>query len=316
MPNKDQNTIPGSDFFKSLGTLEALAKGGQSTEEGVDKSQLFHTSSNSEKDSWEGGSTEKYGDNWKDNIGEDGTDYKAVRKAISEKVMKGEALTPQELSLLKADLEASLPQQHSMSYMNKSSDNDVDDEKPSPDEKDKACVSKSFNESLDSNDTIHKAFEVSDFLQEFAKSFGSSLDLVENRTAAMVEHAANSILQQLGNYMDERFNEQGNFNKSLAEAVVNIGHGLAGAMGYQNELANMPAGPPKSQMVKSVTPIEKGFAGPQGGELTKSQKLDIMCEMVKSQKLNPLEVTKYETTGLLRPDLEAQILKLAQAGNN
>lgn len=314
MPNKDQNTIPGSDFFKSLGKLEALAKGGQE----VSKSQLFHTSSNSEQSSWTGGETEKYGDSWTDGIGKDGTDYTAARKAISEKVMKGEPLSPDELSILKSDLENAMPEQHNMKYINKSDNDDEDEkkEKPAAEERDKACVSKSFNTELESNETIHKAFEVSDFLQEFAKSFSNGLGQLEDRTAMLIAHATDSMLKQVGDYMDSRFAEQGEFNKSLAEAVVNIGHGIAGAIGYQNELANMPAGPPKSVLAKSVTPIEKSFAGFEGQEISKSQKLDVLCDLVKSQKLNPLEVTKYETTGMLRPELDAEVVRIIRSGGN
>ena len=59
--------------------------------------------------------------------------------------------------------------------------------------------------------------------------------------------------------------------------------------------------------------VNKSFAGPGGldygdGALAKSQVVNAMAEMVKSQKLNPLDVIKFESTGELSPQTQAAIV--------
>jgi len=302
---KDQNTIPGNDFFKSLGKLEALAKGNQEPED-VNKSQLFHTKANSEQNSWAGGDTTKFGNNWDDNIGSDGTDYKPSRKSIAEKVMKGEALSPEEVSLLKSDAEKGLEK-----------GND-DSDKPAKEEKEKACdMAKSFSNTVAENQTLTEALEMSDFLQEFAKAFGTGLGELETRTADMIEKGFNAIIEHVNEAIEAKFAEQGEFNKSLAEAVVNIGHGVAGSISQAEEAANQPAAAPKSQLVSvpgGQQVMNKSFAGPAGAEISKAQKLDMLTDMVTKGQLSSTEVIKYETTGQLRPDLDAQVVRLIQSG--
>lgn len=313
----EQQKIPRDEFFKALGELESQAGISRESKEDLEKSQLFHTGKSSEKTSWAGGEGEKYGDNWKDNIGEDGTDYHPARKAIAQKVLKGQPLAPEDLSILSGDLnmaiEKSEEAEHQMGYVSKASEEDKD--KPATEEKDKAaCMSKSFEENVQGNETLQNALELSDFLREFSGVFSKSLGRLEQRTAEMVSDAANSILKQVGSYMDERFGAQSKFNKSLAEAVVNIGHGVAGTLDHQNELGNQPVGPPRAQL-GGARPIEKSFQGGGDNGLSKAQKLDIMCDLVQKGQLNPLEVTRFETTNFLRPEIDTMINKAIQSGN-
>jgi len=310
---KDQKKIPGSEFFKSLGKLESMANDQTKEEkEQMKKSQLFHTPSNSEQDGWGNGDTEKYSDKWDDNIKEDGTDYGAVRKSIADKVLKGIALTPEEVAILKSDVEkaAGKPVPPMRFSMEKAKDED-DEDKPSKEEKEHLSA-KSIEKSIKENDVIQNGLEVSEFLQEFVKSFTDALDKLEDRTTKAIEEAANGILGQVGEYLDVRFSEQSEFNKSLADAVVNIGHGVAGAIDQQSELFNMPAHAPKS--VQSA-PINKSLDYSNDAML-KSMKLDILCDLVEKGKLNPVEVTKFEVTGQIRPDLDAQITKYIESNNN
>jgi len=310
---KDQ-TIPGSDFFKSLGNLEALAKGTQASED-VSKSQLFHTKGNSERQAWAGGDTNKIGNNWDDSIGSDGTDYKAARKSIADKIIKGEALSPGEVNILKGDAE-----RHALN-VNKSQE---DKDKPDPSEKDKACgMAKSFSDTVEGNQTLNEAMEMSDFLQEFAKAFGTGLGELEARTADMIEKGFNAIIGHVNEAIEAKFSEQGEFNKSLAEAVVNIGHGVAGSIQQVEQVANQPASAPKSQMVAlpggyqaGVQTMNKSFGGPAGENITKAQKLDVMSDLVQKGQLSATEVIKFETTGQMRPDLDTQVTRLIQSGGN
>lgn len=310
MSQKDQATIRGADFFKSIGKLEALAKG--KAEENMEKSQLFHTGKNSEKTSWAGGDVQKYGDKWDDNIGKDGTDYQAARKSIAEKVMKGEALSDQELSILKGDLE------NAAGTVSKSAEEEKDmpgkEEKEGAESKEKSMnVQKSFEGNVENNETLQKGMEVSSFLSEFAKAFGSSLGDMSAFTSELIESATSQILEQVNGQLEERFAEQSQFNKSLAEALTGIANGIGGVIEQQGELASMPARAPKSQFVPAnVKPLEKSFGGSAGADISKSMKLDLMCDMVQKGQLSPIEVTKFESTGQIRPDLDQKLIQMAQ----
>lgn len=325
--------IPGSDFFKSLGRLEALARGNQPQEE-VSKAQLFHTPSDSERTSWPGGEKSEIGNKWDDSIGSDGTDYHPARKSIAEKALKGLPLTPDEIAILKGDIENSVAKGQFPFQKDDDKKEDEDDEKK---EKKEHCAKaappqmafkahdseepakeekteKSFSSAIRSNETIQKGIELSGFLAELVKSFGTGLQGIESRTTNLVEQSTNAILQQIGSYLDARFSEQGEFNKSLADAIVNIGHGLAGNLEQVHQIAQAPAGAPKSQLRAipgGVQPVEKSFAGGQGEKLSKAQALDIMVDLVEKGQLNSLEVCKFETTGQMRPEVEAIIMQNA-----
>lgn len=318
--------IPGEDFFKSLGKLEALAKGTseQPNEEDMKKSQLFHTGSNSERQAWAGGDVEKYGAKWDDSIGKDGTDYHPARKAIAEKALKGLPMTPDEIAILKGDIEHSMekaaPEAHTMGMdLEKAKKGEDEEEAKEGKESSVKSIEKSFEAIINESPDLQPALEMSEFLQEFAKAFGAGLGQVEARTSEMMTKSADGMLKQLGDYMDERFAEQHEFNKSLAEAVVNIGHGVAGSIEQTAEIAEQPAGAPKSHLTAiqgGVQPLEKSFAGPQGEEISKSQKLGVMCDMVEKGQLSSVEVCKFESTGQIRPDLDAQLINHIQSGGS
>lgn len=77
-----------SEFEKSLNRLQNLTKG----------TQLFHTASDSNPSSWQGGAQEDLDEHGGDvHIEDNGTDYNGVRKSLAEKVKKSQALTPAEV---------------------------------------------------------------------------------------------------------------------------------------------------------------------------------------------------------------------------
>jgi len=297
----DEATIPGSEFFKSLGKLEALAKG----EEDMEKAQLFHTRSSSEQTSWPGGAKHGIGNDWDDSIGTDGTDYKPARKAIAEKVLKGEPLSPDEVALLKSDVADSVA---------KGEGQEVEDGggKGAPGKEGQEACKSLYDES----ETLQKAIEMSPFLAEFAKAFDQRMAMMEARTDEQIVKAANQMLENMGEYLESRFAHQGEFNKSLAEVVAGIGHGLSANIQQTAEMAQAPASAPKSAFRTidgGAKPIEKSFGGPQGESLTKSQVLGAMSDMVEKGNLNPLEVVKYESTNQIRPDLLTHITQTLTA---
>lgn len=77
-----------SSFQKSLNNLNRMAK-----------SQLFHTPNDSEPGTWAGSGTTP--DENEVHIDENGTDYDAVKKSLSQKVAMSKALTPAEVAIVK-----------------------------------------------------------------------------------------------------------------------------------------------------------------------------------------------------------------------
>lgn len=321
MADNGKVTIPGEDFFKSLGKLEALA-GREPEGDDMNKAQLFHTPSDSGRTSWPGGSKTDIGNQWDDSIGKDGTDYHPARKAIAEKALKGLPLAAEELAILKGDIEGSMSKGEGQevdgdnSRVCKADDDD--------DDKEKFDKEKMFGKSLEvmaqENPTVQQGIEVSTFLAEFAKAFGSRMDDIEKSMIGQVTTATNHILDQVGGYMDGRFDEQGDFNKSLADAIVNIGHGVAGNIEQTIQQGEQPVGPPRSQL--QVLPggaqvLRKSFdGGPEGEQLSKSQITDAMTDLVIKGELNALEVSKFDMTGELRPDIQERIVKHISAAGS
>lgn len=334
----DKATISRESFYKSLGKLEALAgvqhqtqqpqinpeaivekmqKGEQLTPEEMTlvKSQIC-TGGNSERTSWPGGNTSDVPGNGPgaDKIQANGTDYneRGVRKSIMEKVAKGIALSASELALLKSDLEKS--------------DKGEDDEKgekevelkfgkAQDDDKEQygRDMGKSFSEVVGDNETLQKGIEVSEFLSEFAKSFGTGIEASESRTMAFVQ----DIGQQLFNALHEMKAEQADFNKSLAEAVLNIGHGVAGSMEQVAQVAEMPVGAPRSQQLRAIPGGQQGFVqkGMGGGEqISKSMMTDAMTDMLEKGEggISPAEIIKFDSTGEIRPELQAKVVARIQ----
>jgi len=328
----DKATISRESFYKSLGKLEALAgvqqqtqqpqlnpeaivekmqKGEQLTAEEMDlvKSQIC-TGPNSERTSWPGGQTSDVPGNGPgaDKIKPNGTDYneRGMRKSIAEKVAKGLPLTADELALLKSDLEKG---DEVGGSVEKAKD-DKDKEEFGRD------IGKSFNEVVNENDTLQKGIEVSEFLSEFAKSFGSGIEASENRTMGFVQ----DIGQQLFTALHEFKAEQADFNKSLAESIVNIGHGVAGSMEQVQQVAEMPAGPPRSQQLRAIPGgqerqgfVQKSLGGPGEG-ISKSMMTEVMTDMLEKGEggIQPVEIIKFDSTGEIRPELQAKIVARIQ----
>jgi hypothetical protein len=340
-------TITQQDFFKSLGRLEALANG--SDQEQMDKSQIC-TGPNSEVTSWPGGTKGDIGDKWDDSIGADGTDYaggakkiKKAREEIAKKILKGMPLDPNEVALLKSDYESNFAKgdggddKGSLAGLFGKKDDDKDEDKGKKKDKGRdkkkdeeedededegggggppmpmgkegggppmMPMGKSFADEVQSNETLRKGIEVSEFLSEFAKSFAIGLHGMEARIM-------NNVIGQVVGALNEYAGTQAAFNKSLADAIVNIGHGVSGTIQQAEQMAQAPAGPPKSQLraiPQNVNVLQKGQQQ-QGNQLTKAQMLDRMADLVEKGKLNSLEVIKFESTNQLSPATEDIVMK-------
>lgn len=318
------NKISEQEFFKSLERLEGLAKGQICTGPNSEVSSWAGTNKQSVPQTGEGVGADQDGD----------YDKGKARKSIADKVMKGQPLNEQEVALLNSDLSKAEPFQGRESKEEEEAEEKEREKKGGKDEKedkdDKGGdtslagmfgksqqapqdMGKSFAQTVQENDTLQKGIEVSDFLLEMTKSFALGLENISRRLEAHVD-------SRFGQFASE----QGDFNKSLAEAVANIGYGVGALSKSVDDAGNQPAGAPKSQLravpggaapaaPQGVQALSKGQGNPLEG-ITKSQVLDAMTTMMEKGQCAPLDVVKFETTGDLNPAIRDQIAKSLSGG--
>jgi len=164
-------------------------------------------------------------------------------------------------------------------------------------------VSKGLNE----NDTLQKALDVSDFLQE------QHSELIKSLTT-------------LADALEKSDARQHEFNLVLARAVSGIGQLTKGLGERVGVIETQPARGPKSRGVTGAQPLEKGFVGgaPQGSELSKSAVLDELENMVQESMTKSLggmteegidlvtASSKYEQFNLISQGLLGQVQKRIQ----
>lgn len=177
---------------------------------------------------------------------------------------------------------------------------------------------KSLESELSKSQTVQQGIEMSPFLYEFVRGVGEALRGTEARVQKSVAAALAPIVTrtaQLEKSLHEFAQGQHEFNKSLADGVIAIGHQVSGSAELVNAQASSAARAPMSQLrsvptqggAPGVTAVAKSFGGQGGPDLNKAQIVDTMFEMVKSQKLQPQEVIKFESTGQMTPQVEEQV---------
>lgn len=301
-------TATPEELSKALQALSDLAKSKGSTvttrdpamDSKTPDTHVFPSKGDSDPGSWAGSSWSAVPSNGAtDSIEDNGTDLKSaakMRKSILDKISKGQPVTAAEFEIVKG---AMFP-----------SDDKEDVEKgkakkagdllppgagaapgmaPDEDEKKKeemAMMGKSLREHAATDPRVRAGFEVSDFLVGVVDVLNKSLHGTEARMQAQVSAQAA---------------RQEEFNKSLAQAVNNLAQVLGLTAQRVAQVEDTPAGPPRS--------IAKSGPAPQGGgqQLTKSQVLNVMCDLVKSNSLDPKEVVLFETTGQIRPEVAAKV---------
>ena len=293
-------------FLKSLNQLEAMAKG--SAAEDIEKSQIC-TGSGNEPQNWPGGDKSTLGDGWDDNIQPDGTDYNGpgskARKSIAEKVFKGQSLTPEELLILKGDYDG---MNKAKKKKKKHADEEEDEAMMGGEEEEGRKMAppfemgKSFEQSIEDNETLQKGIEVSDFLAQLTKSIGIGLAHVEQK-----------ITGNIINALSEMQGGQDEFNKSLAGAIVNIGHGVNNGLATQEAIAGQPAGPPRSQIRATPEEMHKSQLEQQGDVMEKADVLDHMTDLVEKGRINSLEVIKFDATGEMSEATQHLVMKSMNA---
>lgn len=172
---------------------------------------------------------------------------------------------------------------------------------------------------LRDNGTIQKSIDVSDFLKESTEGTVEGLRVLAEHIQKSQgdDHAFRVALATTITDLVGTVQAQGQLIKSMGEKM-----GIALAQ---------PARGPKSQGVARAQPMQKSFAGQgaaqgsavqnDGTELTKSQTLDVLEEMNKSQALAPCgenlthAITKYESTNQISPALLKDVAAFVSRGN-
>lgn len=171
----------------------------------------------------------------------------------------------------------------------------------------KPAVAAEVSKSLTGNDTIQKALDVSDYLQE--------------QHTALVKS-----LETLGSHLEKSDKRQHDFNLLLAKAVGDIGGLMKSLVERVAQIETAPARAPKSKLGPQNV-VQKSFAGAapadgEGAQLTKSQIMDGMESLLqKSEKDGHggrLEATgesilhaisKYESTNFISKSMIEAVKK-------
>jgi len=334
-----------NSFQKSLERLQGMA---------LEKSQLHHTASDSNPGAWAGGTQEDLDESsgGKDvNIDDAGTDYNGVRKSLAAKVEKSQALTPAEVLIAKGqnpqglikgkiDNAISLTPAEKWAYksqftgISKASTKPVEGA-PMSGEDDSASsapktnagantddeiepdAKKSFDSVVDSSIEIQKGLEISPFLYELTRAFGSSASSLEDAVKSLgsLVKSLSYELAEVKKSVAANNAHQDEFNKSLATAVVGIGEAVSATADATAAQAHMPVSAPKSQMRQGDVQVLAKSQDASEPELSKSQVSDIMFDLVKSGELNHMEVLKFETSGQIDPKVKRQVISRYNSKN-
>ena len=266
--------------------------------------QVFHTPSNSDPGTWAGtGQRKSPEDGATDGIDENGTDYSGsaeMVKSVLAKAAAGLPLDPIEKAVLAEMSKGGMFTNFSGTGKKSKADDDDRSEKvekacdEDDDDKDdkKNPFAKSLEDAASDNEDVAKGLEVSSFLQGWTNVNSDALSGVESRLTKSVLSAQN---------------EQREYNGELAKSIVNLAEVLSLQSQRIEQLESTPARAPKS-----ATAIDKSFGAggavaPEGEQLSKSQVLDTMTEMVQSGDLSATEVVKFESTNVLEQGLESTI---------
>lgn len=304
-------TVDKDKLDKALSALEDIAKGHNSRGTNTTKvesmsgeggaTQVYHTPSNSNPKSWAGSTEEDVSENGAtDSVSENGTDYAAqakLMKSIALKLAKGQKLSAFEKAVVKAmegepdgDEDDKKVSKGANPFAHKEPDGDEGDE-DADDKKKGGKVSKSLADFAAEDEAVSKGLEVSDFLSGFAGVFQKSIASLEGRLLGTMEREAAST---------------GEFYKSLADAIVNLGEAVAAQAQRLDQIESNAARAPKS--ISQAQQINKGgFEGPGAESMTKSQVADILVDMVSKGMASSHDVLNFDVSGVLSPELEQRV---------
>lgn len=159
-------------------------------------------------------------------------------------------------------------------------------------------IAKSMNE----NETLQKALDVSDYLREQHDELCKSLG-------------------HLAEYQEQSEARQHEFNLILAKAVSDTGQLVKAMSTKLGVIASQPVRGPKSKMGPQAQPLQKSFGGqpPEGEQLSKSLVLDALDEMHQESLEKGMDgrtvrgesilnaIAKYENTNMLSKSMLAEV---------
>lgn len=145
---------------------------------------------------------------------------------------------------------------------------------------------------FEGNDTLQKALDVSDYLQENQAELCKSLAV-------------------LGEHVEKSDSRQHEFNLVLAKAVADVGNLVKSVSERIHVIEAQPAHAPKSQ----ARPLQKSFRGQEEDQLSKGDLLDTMEDMMKSSQDGLTTggedilkaISKAEIIGQVSPSMMAAI---------
>jgi len=160
-------------------------------------------------------------------------------------------------------------------------------------------LGETVTKSMDDNESLQKALDVSDYLQENQSELKKSL-------GALADH------------IEKSDNRQHEFNLILAKAVSDIGRHVQGMTERMGIIERQPARSPKS---RGVQPLQKGFGGSPAPEtqLSKGEIIDGLMDMVQTSVQKGMNgaladgtdlisaVSKYEQFNSISPGLLRQV---------
>ena len=294
------------DLTKALSALEDLSKGHNSrgtaatqvetmsSEGGA--TQVFHTASDSNPQSWAGTTEKESPDNGAtDAIDENGTDYKGgaeMVKSVLEMVRKGEISAEAGAKILSKafDFGKDKDDDKDDDKAKKAVDKDDDDKVEKAADCDDKEISKSLADHAQDNSVVREGLEVSSFLSGWSETVSKSLDSVEGRLAKSIAQGT------------ER---QESFNEALAKALGDLGTAVSAVVQRVEQVESQPASAPKSVMGGQVQVVEKSMGGASdpASNLDKNQINTAMESLVKSGEMDPFEVLRFDSSGELKPEI-------------
>lgn len=257
--------------------------------------QVHHTPSNSDPKGWAGSrASNEPDDGAHDSIDENGTDYNGVShglmKSIFNKLEKGEPLSEAEQFVLKsATKKGGKP-----AFMDK----DEEDAEKGMDKDDDEDTKKSLSDYASENEAVSKGLEMSPFLAGWAQVQHESLQSQEDRIVGRILKSLKSL-----------DNDNAEYQMQLAKSMQALAEVITLQSQRVEQIESTPARGPKSAQVveKSFGPGGAASAG-QGEMLQKSQILDTLVDMAKSQRISPTEVVKFESTGEINEAMYNDVL--------
>lgn len=167
---------------------------------------------------------------------------------------------------------------------------DEEKDEEEDEEEDEDSAEKSLHDELQDDDTMGEAMEVSEFLNNFVKSISNKLEELKDNSGG---------------------------NEAIAKSLYSMGHVIKSLHEQINEqqvmldsLMSSSKGRKSVTNPRDITSIQKSFGDeqkPKSQQLTKSQVIEKLAEGAINGTISANEVTKFETSGELSPQVAEKI---------